>query len=331
MAPEVFLPERQPPEATLELLKAVDSWAYGMVLFILANASLRYPYQEEVMKERSSNPLKDSVDSFRKILRVHLHLHQVYTEFDMTKRKCSLEYAVANLEGRLPSLCENVNLELSQISALEAHDYEVVQIASQGDSNCVLPQVPVLNDATNACVFLALKVCDALVDDSANTNIDTSYQLKSIPEIATSVLANYPAEHNKIRDISSLYTVLDANKLMRDTKHLRNNFEFTEELPYAESVFSQVSRVRLLQQLNILSSTEENFLSIYTCEPFSLLLASIERRLFVLDTHPVPEKSGGNGNALFKLYESASSACCLSLCQWLWNRLAKASNSWQSP
>ena len=69
MAPEVFLPERQPPEATLELLKAVDSWANGMVLFILANPSLRYPYQEEVIKERSSNPLKDSVDSFREILR----------------------------------------------------------------------------------------------------------------------------------------------------------------------------------------------------------------------------------------------------------------------
>lgn len=69
MAPEAFLPERQPTEATLELLKAVDSWAYGMVLFILANPSLRYPYQEEVIKERSSNPLKDSVDSFREILR----------------------------------------------------------------------------------------------------------------------------------------------------------------------------------------------------------------------------------------------------------------------
>lgn len=77
---------------------------------------------------------------------------------------------------------------------------------------------------------------------------------------------------------------------------------------------------------------EENFLSIYTCEPFSLLLGSIERRLFVLDTHPVPEKSSGNGNALFKLYESASSACCLSLCQWLWDRLANggAQSSGQS-
>ena len=260
-----------------------------------------------------------------------VHLHQVYTEFDMTKRTCSLEYAVAKPEGRLLSLSENVNLELSQVSTLEALDYEVAQIASQGDSNCVVPQMPVLNDATNACVFLALKVCDAHVDDSTNTNIDTSYQLKSIPEIATSVLANYPAELNKVRDISSLYAVLDANKLMRDTKHLRNSFEFTEELPYAESVFLQVSRERLLQQLNILSSTEENFLSIYTCEPFSLLLASIER-LFVLDTHPVPEKSGGNGSALFKLYKSASSACCLSLCQWLWNRLANggAQSSGQS-
>ena len=110
---------------------------------------------------------------------------------------------------------------------------------------------------------------------------------------------------------------------MRDNKHLRNNLSFTEELPYGEGVFSQISRDRLQQKINELTHTHENLLSIYTCEPLSLLVGCIDKRLFILDTHPVPEVFGGNGNGQFKLYESATPACCRSLCQWLWNRLAK--------
>ena len=62
---------------------------------------------------------------------------------------------------------------------------------------------------------------------------------------------------------------------MRDNKHLQNNLSFTEELPYGEGVFSQISRDRLQQKLNELSHTHENFLSIYTCEPLSLLVGCI--------------------------------------------------------
>ena len=108
---------------------------------------------------------------------------------------------------------------------------------SDGVSISPLPaSMTVLNDATNACVFLALKVCDALISISAEN------KLKEIPRVATSVIASYPQELNEIHDISSLYTVVDANKLVRGNKHLRNNLSFTEELPYGEGVFSQISR-----------------------------------------------------------------------------------------
>lgn len=335
MAPEIFLPELQPQEATLEQLKAVDAWAYGMVLFVLVNPALRYPFQEELIKERSSNPFRSVEDSLKVILRccqrpqctsiyevqqatvwnTVLSLHEPYTEFDISKRKSSMEDAISNLEGSLPLLCENINLPVSQATALEAQDYELAKKVSAGVSSS-LSDMAVFNDATNACVFLALKVCDVLVSNGADNN-----RLKKIPQVATSVIANYPEELNKIRDVTSLYTVLDANKLMRDKNQLRNNFEFTEELPHG-GVFAQISRDRLQQKINDLSYTEENFLSIYTCEPFSLLVGCVDRRLFILDTHPVPEVCGGDGNGLFKLYESASPVCCRSLCQWLWKRLA---------
>ena len=50
MSPEILLPELRPNEATL---KAADSWAYGMILFVLVNPSVGYPYQGELRQKNS--------------------------------------------------------------------------------------------------------------------------------------------------------------------------------------------------------------------------------------------------------------------------------------
>ena len=91
--------------------------------------------------------------------------------------------------------------------------------------------------------------------------------MNDIPQIATEMIISYPLELNKIRDLSSLYTVLDANKLMRDHNHLKNEFEFTEELPYADGVLAKVSRDRIQQKMQELANGQ-TFSSIYNCEPF---------------------------------------------------------------
>ena len=110
MAPEVLLLVLQPQQATLEQLKAVDTWAYGMVLFVLTNPALHYPYQEELLKEKSSNPFTDIMDCLWEIIRRSrrplytekyevqqvtvwnnvLNLHEAFTEFDIKKRTCSM-------------------------------------------------------------------------------------------------------------------------------------------------------------------------------------------------------------------------------------------------
>ena len=69
--------------------------------------------------------------------------------------------------------------------------------------------------------------------------------MNDTPQIATEMIISYPLELNKIRDLSFLYTVLDANKLMRDHNHLKNEFEFTEELPYADGVLVEVNTDQL--------------------------------------------------------------------------------------
>ena len=87
---------------------------------------------------------------------------------------------------------------------------------------------------------------DAILGASGNKN-SLGTCLNDIPQIATEMIISYSLELNKIRDFSSLYTVLDANKLMRDHNHLKNEFEFTEELPYADGVLAEVSRDPLQQ------------------------------------------------------------------------------------
>ena len=87
---------------------------------------------------------------------------------------------------------------------------------------------------------------DAILGASGNKN-SLGTCLNDIPQIATEMIISYSLELNKIRDLSSLYTVLDANKLMRDHNHLKNEFEFTEELPYADGVLAEVSRDPLQQ------------------------------------------------------------------------------------
>ena len=97
-----------------------------------------------------------------------------------------------------------------------------------------------------ACRFWGGGGGDAILGASGNKN-SLGTRLNDIPQIATEMIISYPLELNKIRDLSSLYTVLDANKLMRDHNHLKNEFEFTEELPYADGVLAEVSRDQLQQ------------------------------------------------------------------------------------
>ena len=54
------------------------------------------------------------------------------------------------------------------------------------------------------------------------------------------MIISYPLELNKIRDLSSLYTGLGCQQT-----HLKNEFEFTEELPYADGVLAEMSTDQL--------------------------------------------------------------------------------------
>lgn len=140
MSPEVLLPELRPNSVTVHELKAADLWALGMVIFVLINPDMAYPYQKEIQRELESCPFKSAREIFEDHVRHKEYptmsskyerfvatkwwlleqLHSSLTEFDTSKRICSiadLTMKLGQLDGISPACV--LKLDLHQGSAVE--------------------------------------------------------------------------------------------------------------------------------------------------------------------------------------------------------------------
>ena len=346
MAPEILLEEKKPAYATISELMEADIWALGMILFTVTNPSL--PYSIELSNEIEAAPMKDHRKIFEEFIRkgqrpavsqkylpkhasdwwVVAELCERVTNFDNNKRVNSItavQDEIEILNSNPP--CIVSNLCVHQGSAIEKRHHEMAKIISEGNpgniqmSSGVSISVP--NDGTNACVFLSLKICDEII-----STISEGATMKSIESVAstlsditTTVINEYPVRLNAIRDANEMYTLLDANILMRDNSDLTYDYTFIEVLPYGEGIFDAISRQRLQGNLEALVAKDENFMSIYICEPCAVSIGKIGDELFLIDTHAVSSKSEGNENGQVRVYQAANQQSCISLCRWLWSRL----------
>ena len=195
MAPEILIADKRPQNASLDDLKAVDIWAFGMVMFMLCNLPCEYPYYEEIQHERQQNKLMSAREILERTIRqeqqpspvqkyeeqqaVHwdllLQLQDLCASFDAERRILSVEGIIKIIhEDKAVARCEVVNLPVSQFSSIEKYNKALtVKLLSQAkDSN--LSTAPELNtselnpipggDGTNACTFLCLKICDELLE-----------------------------------------------------------------------------------------------------------------------------------------------------------------------
>eukprot|EP00112_Aurelia_sp_Birch-Aquarium-sp1_P014212 Seg3053.3 transcript_id=Seg3053.3/GoldUCD/mRNA.D3Y31 product="hypothetical protein" protein_id=Seg3053.3/GoldUCD/D3Y31 len=117
---------------------------------------------------------------------------------------------------------------------------------------------------------------------------------------------------------------MEAYVIMRDNNHISHQFEFSEELPFQEGVFSKFGKNRLHDKIDELLSHDKDFLSIYTCEPYSLIIGKLNRCLFILDTNKIKESLDGNGNAQLRAYNVDEPNSSHQLCIWIWRRLAES-------
>ncbi len=311
MAPEILLSEKRPGFATMEDLKSVDLWALGMLMFVVANPSIAYPYQHEIERECNIFSSKDSRKVLEDLLRagnlpefpqkydkmqvqfwdLPVKVFDMCISFDRASRVSTIEPVLEDCTAAKTSMgvqCSVVNLPISQKSALEESHCLAARKFQAGSS--VLPASQkqmaqeVSNDGTNSCVFLCLKICDKLMKSTYTEDTLSS----NISDVTVDIINTYPFELNPHRDISKKYDILEAYTIMNTNAHI-GHFDFTEELPFADGVFAKQSRTNLERKLQSLANKNSDFYSIYTCEPYSIVIRCIKRRIFAIDTHSVPE------------------------------------------
>ena len=218
-----------------------------------------------------------------------------------------------------------IHLKQSQSSLLEHYDGNIADQYASNNAVIVFPK-PLLYDGTNACAFLRVKIADEIITTS---NISNWHH---IVQIAETVITTIPGVINDVRDRALYYNVMETYSIMKDSDCLKFKYEFSEELPYSSSAFSQECKTLLLTALGSVKESNER-VSIYTCEPYTFVTGSKMYTLFNLDTHPVPLEVRGQNSGILKTFFGPSSAEEISKAAnlWLWKRLSPAGEKKHQP
>jgi hypothetical protein len=177
------------------------------------------------------------------------------------------------------------------------------------------------NDGTNACAFLAIAIGDAIQCDYL-TNKKEKPSWDNLVSFAEEAINNIPSQINDHRDPSKNYDSSEAKSILEENGLLSANYELSEECLSAKGVFSEAGRKEILDGLA--KNGQEGMgcqISIYTCGSYIFLIGVYNGAYFLIDTHPIGEDLGGNGNGILVTTEDATTRSLKLLVQWILKRL----------
>ncbi|KAK3712178.1 hypothetical protein QZH41_005805 [Actinostola sp. cb2023] len=335
MAPEILVPEQTSFQASLHDLAIADIWSLGMTLFTMINPNIKCPYLIEIKSAKSNNLKAGDIKMFISDLQrskklptqdskyetdratIWSSLEEAYigcTSFDPTKRLSLEDIEKLLTEKRDIFQCSDVmKLKISQNTALEQTDYDVARKCSEG-INQIWPR-PVnaapSNDGSNACAFLSVKIADRLIHEFDAKSSDVTI----LTEMVEETIWFLPERINDRRDLSKHYDVMEAYEILSNANVLNSKYEFTEELPFADGVYSFEARKKLHSKLCSLG--QKDFTAIFSTNPFIIVIGCAGGKAFVIDTHPVTKENTG----LLITGKDNTATTWKSICVWLWNRL----------
>ena len=307
MSPEILVPELMPQEASLTELKAADIWALGQVIFVTLNPCVSCPYQDKILESLKRRPFStfktETIDILRKREPPEFHRKYALLQSLYWNKICRLQRLCTQFEKndrytKISDVCEfltlsnsvvehAINLDCSQNTAVELHDKECAKRVATASQNLVI-QDGILNEATNACIFLDLKICDEIL---INSELNCEGLFKKIAVISNGIIWNYPpCKLNTIRDISMLYDLEEAYELIKQADHITTTMKFVESIGCLKGVFTSEGRLSFEKSLVRLSS--HDFLAVYICQPYSMIIGMISNKLFLLDSHPISPEDG---------------------------------------
>ena len=323
MAPEVINTTGRPTQISERELKEADIWSLGMLLFCLINPGCKVPFQleaknhavqhgqwQQYFKKMITSNERPTQDPHYDGLRATAWVSEEEAFQKCTVKDPSLRPSLSDVSNILndEDKSESYPLNNHQGTALErAHDNFIRQNeVAKSQKEFIAPS----NDGTNACIFLALKICeDALKNESYTGNWE---KLKSRCE---KIIDEFPNEISNVRDKGEQYELQKAYELMKQQGCI--SALHLEKKSTDLGVYSADGRNELYDVINTLEGT-----MIMLVPPYAMVLGKVGDRIYLVDTHRIAEDLGGNGNAIIKVFPCARSAA-----KWIWNRLYQSVKS----
>ena len=301
---------------------SADIWSLGMTIFLLLNPDLRYPYENEIkdhqidqvtfrdfmigkfkcqQKPQMSDKYKEKRAAYW--LKV-LDVYEKCSEFDCKMRLDLMskhEFDIALYEENIQPTV--IDLHISQNTALEKFDLAYAKVFPT--ANQVLPD----NDGTNCCTFLSLKISMELLNSKSLES--------TIYNVACDVIENYPRLVNAYRDTERFYDVMEAREICILADESMTHIKVNESTLSHYCFLSTEGLFELRRALTDMTKTEFS-VAIYVCGGYTFTIVADEEMLYLIDTHPISAKSGGNNNgAIVKM----NKLCVRDFHRWILERL----------
>ena len=246
MAPELLPGPRCLKSAGTNELKQADIWSLGMTIWCLIHPDLDSPFGIEVCDSSfdCTNPglsIANKLFSGQRPKTTDLYDNIIVSNWlplwfvirgctmQSTLERYSLDYVSDFLQKKLTLSVKC--LAISQSSAQERHDHKI----ASGLNSCTASTLP-LDDGTNCCTFLCLKIGIEIVTLSkVSTNHILSQRIKDLAEDAIDTL---PRLVNKYRDHEIYYHPYEALNVLQQITNKYSKFKLQYFLSIDEPTYS---------------------------------------------------------------------------------------------
>ena len=169
------------------------------------------------------------------------------------------------------------------------------------------------NDGPNACCFLVSKIDDTFL----HVNLTTIHLDEIICKVED-VIINFPRIINEYRDVYQRYDAYAAVALLHEKSLLDNQLEPIETLSLNQTLFSKELQRSVEKTLLSMAAQAEStsMYGIFHAGIYVFAIAVSPDKCYAFETHPIPEKSFGNGNGLIVVTDSP-----IRLVEWMTLRL----------
>ena len=122
-------------------------------------------------------------------------------------------------------------------------------------------------------------------------------------DLSVDNIINYPLSFNSFRHTARLYDTYEAYEILCSNNLLRNKFEFQEYLVKNEATYSVGLQREIMKEINHMQNSAKELNSHIGCIfHFSIYIFSLlvfpSNEIIIIDSHPISEEIGGNGNGI---------------------------------